>query len=262
MLRMIKALIRRSLSRGGRVPVLRRGLLGLHQWRFRHHPWMRRHPFDIAYGTQTNLLLPGWLISSGATADAHTTAYAGCQPSCLRAALASIPQLERHAFVDLGCGKGRALIVASEFCFRRVLGVELSPHLVDEARRNVRIVEKRHPHRTAIEIIQGDATGVPIPKGDLVIFLFNPFDRDLVAWTAERLADAAHGTNRVIFLIYECPVHSDVVDAAGFMRWYSNTVPYDADEIDYAPGNGDPVVVWRTGGRKREPSTTQNGMAS
>jgi hypothetical protein len=48
-----------------------------------------------------------------------------------------------------------------------------------------------------------------------VVFLFNPFDRDLVALTVERLADAVHGTNRVIFLIYECPVHSDVVDAAG-----------------------------------------------
>ncbi len=61
--------------------------------------------------------------------------YIGSQPSIMRRALSALGPVERYDFLDLGCGKGRALIVAAEFPFRAITGVELSPALAAIARR-------------------------------------------------------------------------------------------------------------------------------
>jgi SAM-dependent methyltransferase len=44
-----------------------------------------------------------------------------------------------YVFVDLGCGEGRAVLIASEFPFERVIGVELSPKTSALARENVAV---------------------------------------------------------------------------------------------------------------------------
>ncbi len=215
---------------------------------------MRRHPFDIAYNTTTSGFLPPWLLRSGTTTDAHTTAYAGCQPSCLRRALMVIPQPEDCTFVDFGCGKGRALIVATEFAFRRILGIELAPGLVTAARHNAQIVEKQYPQRTKIEVVQGDATAVPFPEGKLAIFLYHSFGPELVARMLSRISEAVVGGERTIFLIYENPVYGALVDAIqNFTRVHGENVPCAADEAGFAPDDTDTVVIWQIGGTSALP---------
>jgi SAM-dependent methyltransferase len=258
----VRALMHRTVGYGSRILVLREALTILHRVRHRHEPWMRQHPFDTSYGTTTNGTLPPWLLRSGEAADAHVTVYAGCQPSCLRHALAVIPHPADHTFVDLGCGKGRALVLASELPFRRIVGIELAPGLVAAARRNARIVQRNHPRRSAIEIVQGDATAVPFPEGNLVFFLYHSFGRELVARMLSRIADAVAGTERTIFLIYENPVNGDLIDGIDkFTRWYCQTVPCETDELGLAPDDEDTVVVWRISGGplippKREATTS------
>jgi SAM-dependent methyltransferase len=244
-----KNLIRDVLGYGGRIPVVREMLTAVHHVRNRSDPWMRRHPFDSSYGATTNGTLPPWLLRSGGIADEHVTSYAGCQPSCLRQALTVIPQPESYTFVDLGCGKGRALILASELPFKRILGIELAPGLVTVARRNARIISQKHPQRTPIETIKGDATAVPVPEGNLVIFLYHSFGPELVARMLSRVTDAVAGTDRAIFFIYENPVYGAMVDAIEeFTRWYGENVPCTANEVGFAPDDSDTVVIWRIGG--------------
>lgn len=226
-------------------------LVALYNLKNRNQPWMRRHPIDAAYGTATNGDLPPWLLSTGSAADAHTTAYAGCHPSALRDALASIPGPERRSFVDLGCGKGRALLVASEQPFRRILGIELAPGLVATARRNAAILARGHPDRTPIEVRHGDATAFALPDGDLVVFFYHAFGRPLIATVLATLAAAAAG--REIFLVYENPVHGDMMDAAGLARWHARTVPGDPDEAGCAEDDSETIVAWRLGAAPRDP---------
>jgi SAM-dependent methyltransferase len=244
-----KELLRTVQAYGSRVPVVR-GLITTFYWlRNRRDPWMRPHPFDVAYGTTTNGVLPAWLLRSGDVADSHITAYAGCQPSCLRQALTTVPNPESYTFVDLGCGKGRALILASELPFKRILGIELAPSLVSIVRRNARVIRKKHPKRTALEIVKGDATAVPLPEGDLVVFLYHPFGPELVARIVSRMIDAVAGRDRVIFFIYENPVYGDLVESTGkFARWYCENVPCTPTEIGFQPDESDTAVVWRIGG--------------
>jgi hypothetical protein len=142
----------KSLRRYGRhfiykaagVPALRGLALAAHNLLHRDRPWMRPHPFDQENGIDTGGFVPSRLMPTGHDADQHSTAYAGCQPSCLRAAISAIPTPDQTIFMDLGCGKGRALIVASEWPFRQILGVELSPRLARAAQKNAKIIAAAH----------------------------------------------------------------------------------------------------------------------
>ena len=147
-------------SRLERVPVLRRIYAG----------WSRSHPFDRSHGIDTSGFIPASECANGDLPAAQINFYSGSQPSIVRAALASLPEHARYAFVDIGCGKGRPLVVASEFGFERVLGVELAPHIAHIARTNAAAIAAQHPDRTPIKILVGDATTVlpPVTTGSTV----------------------------------------------------------------------------------------------
>jgi Methyltransferase domain len=245
---MLKEVLRDVLGRGGRVPVIRELLTALNGARHRDHPYMRQHPFDCVYGTTTSGLVPSWLLQSGSAADEHAHAYAACQPSCLREALASLVDPQNFIFVDLGCGKGRALVLATEFPFYRILGIELAASLAASARRNARIIKKKYPDRRVIEVIEGDATSVPLPQGNLAIFLYHSFGPELVKRMVNRIIDLTAGTERQVFFIYENPVYGQMFDdKKEFGRWFCATVHCTAEEQGFAPDDDDTVVVWRIG---------------
>jgi SAM-dependent methyltransferase len=240
-----KDVVRNLLGYSARLPLARKAMELLHGLRHRRHPYMKRHPIDIAYGIETSGFIPPWLLRTGDAADVFAGAYVGCQPSCLRHALGTISNLDHFAFVDLGCGKGRALVVASEAPFRRLVGIELANPLAVIARRNARSVRQRYPRRTAIEIIRGDAASVPLPQGDLVIFLYHSFEKALVARVASRVAEG-ESDQREVFFIYENPVHGDVLDHhPSFTRWFSATVSCSSDERGFSPDDTDTIVIWK-----------------
>ena len=238
---------RRHLARIAAMGPVHRALFALRRIRKADDPFSRTHPFDVEYGVRTSGFLPAWLLWSGLPADAHSTAYAGCQPSCLRAAIRSIPGLERSHFVDLGCGMGRALIVASEFPFAGIMGVELSSALARTAARNIRAVATRHSWRPAVTVCEGDASEVAFPSGYLVVFLYHSFGSALVERVARRVA--AHvGDDGEAFFIYENPVHGAVLDAmAEYTRWSAAYVHHDPQERGFGPEDGEAVIVWRAG---------------
>ncbi len=96
----------------------------------------------------------------------HT--YEAARFRTLRRTLALIPPaLRRTAFVDLGCGRGRVLQQASRLPFSRILGVELAPSLVEDARRLL-----RDPR---VEVVEADGSTWPLPDDVGVVHLFNPF---------------------------------------------------------------------------------------
>ena len=84
--------------------------------------WDRLHPFDRRYGTDTSGYVPAEELLANESFRDDAFPYAGSQPSVLRLALAALPPVDSCTFLDLGCGKGRALLVASEFPFRDICG--------------------------------------------------------------------------------------------------------------------------------------------
>ena len=139
------------------------------------------HPFDLAHGTDTSGHIGGEDLATGTPSDIYNTAYYAISPSTLRAALALLPEAPPGTtFVDLGCGKGRALLVAAEYAFPRIVGVELAPALCAIARENC----VAHPR---ITVVKADAATVDLPPGALVVFLYHPFLRPVVRPVLRRL---------------------------------------------------------------------------
>ncbi|MDP9140139.1 MAG: class I SAM-dependent methyltransferase [Pseudomonadota bacterium] len=209
--------------------------------------WQRIHPFDIEHGIEASGYMPADECARGSELAGQVNPYGGSQPSVVRASLSLLPDLQRYAFVDLGCGKGRPLVVASEFPFQRVVGVELAPPLADIARENARIVAAAYPDRTGIDIEVGDATMSTPPADCVVYFLYNPFDETLIRKLINRLELDLQGQLRHAFFVYYNPVHSAVLDQSkAFARWSAQTIPYATDELGYGPDIEDTVLIWQS----------------
>src|SRR5262249_44407157 len=74
----------------------------------------------------------------------------------------------RYTFVDLGSGKGRALLIASHFPFKRIIGVEFSEKLNAIACANVAAYRPADQRCRRIGAICGDAGAFEPPNDPLV----------------------------------------------------------------------------------------------
>lgn len=212
-----------------------------------YNGWARVHPFDRAHGVDTSGFVPAAECAGDSGLAAQIIYYAGSQPSLVRSVLESLPEPEHYAFVDIGCGKGRPLIVASEFPFVRLVGVELAPRLAEIALANAAIVAARHPGRIPIEIQVGDATGVSPPANRVVYFMYHALNQALVSALVENLERQLQDRLQHAFFVYYNPVHGEVLDrSARFTRWSARMIPYAPDELGYGPDIQDTLVIWQS----------------
>jgi SAM-dependent methyltransferase len=154
------------------------------------------HPFDLEFGVRTSGLIAGKNLKCGNKADRHNTAYFGVAPSVFHEMIAlwrrSKPAgaIDEFTFVDVGAGMGRALLLASEFPYLSVIGVELNPTLARMARKNVALWKGAGMACAPIRVACMDAVEFKLPVGPCVAFMFNPFGaplmrRILKAWTKD-----------------------------------------------------------------------------
>lgn len=225
------------------------------------HGWNRRHPFDRRYGTDTSGTVAIEQLTSTPLLQAHGVFYAGSQPSVARAGLNALPPVNGFTFVDIGCGKGRIVLVATEYPFARIVGLDMSNDLLDVARRNAEIVRRREPSRPAVEFIQADATTFEFPAGDLVVYMYHPFDAPLMERVVAQLERAIAQQPRRVYVVYCNPVAGRCFDASPhFTRYFAETVAYSNEDRGFGPDVADPLVIWQAGTLPSPPSTSASGV--
>lgn len=121
-------------------------------------------------------------------------------------------------FVDLGAGKGRALLLALRAGFRRVVGVEFSPQLCDEARRNARAFCRRAGIDAAVEVVEGDVADYRVRDDENVFYLFNPFKAGVIEALLAGIDASLARAPRKVWIIYNNPIHAEAVEARGYHR--------------------------------------------
>jgi Methyltransferase domain len=109
---------------------------------------------------------------------------------------------EDFTFIDLGSGKGRALLMAASCGFKRIIGVEFVPEWHRAAEENIRKFSTAHPGSSPIESICMDARDFEFPAGPLVVYLFNPFLESTFAALMERLRQSLLENPRPVFVQY------------------------------------------------------------
>ena len=204
------------------------------------------HPFDRKYGLDTGGYLGPEDLVKGRVNDPHNYGYSAIAPSVFyeacqrwRATLSLVAgRVEAYSFVDVGAGKGRAILLASELPFRKIIGVELSEELALQAERNVarwnRAACSRKCHR--IKVIHGDALEFRWPRIPLLVYMYNPFACSLITQLAAKLASAAPSGPGLVDLLYVNPTCSDALTSQGlFERLWTARI-----EMDEADQKADP----------------------
>ena len=155
------------------------------------------HPFDQQFGVETSGLIPAEDLASGKRKDLYSAGYSGVAPSAFRQILERLHlDFEKYTFIDLGSGKGRALLIASEYPFRAIVGVELSPRLHAIAVANIAGYRGPAQQCRNLRSIEADATGFSFPAGPLVVYLWirlKPRYLPLFSTTLRRLWRANRG---------------------------------------------------------------------
>jgi SAM-dependent methyltransferase len=165
--------------------------------------------FDERFGTETaDALTPEEAGLVGPRAESAIL-YCPTSEADVTAMLADLAwpedRVRAATFVDLGCGKGRAALVASRSPFAEVVGIELSARLHAVAEANLAIWADRHGADPRVRFVHGDAAAYEWPAGPLVVYLFHPFDAPVLDEVLTRLAAAIDADPRPVALIYRRP---------------------------------------------------------
>lgn len=239
------------------------------------------HPFDEMHGVDTSGLVPAKHLVTGHTNDEHVTAYYGIAPSILRTLIdhwrASIPSfpISSYTFIDVGCGKGRGMLVASEYRFRKVVGVELNPEMTAIARRNVDHWNATHAADPTsepvapIEIFEQDALEVELPATPTVLFLFHPFEapvlKQLIRRIEAQFATRPKSNPPALDILYANAECAGVLDRnPAFTQLFRDNVPmtpedYAADleaiakQKEYGSTGDEECAIYRYTGRGTGP---------
>jgi SAM-dependent methyltransferase len=96
--------------------------------------------FDETYRVDTRIDFdPGWLAEIDSPNWVHGRGYSPAPHHSLRKTLERIDiDFEQFTFIDFGSGKGRSLLVAAEYPFDQIIGVEYSHRLSEVAEKNFR----------------------------------------------------------------------------------------------------------------------------
>jgi SAM-dependent methyltransferase len=102
--------------------------------------------------------------------------YQSHHPAVTRLTLRALPiQHQDYTFLDVGCGKGRVLLLASEFPFRKIVGLEFAPSLAEIAKRNIKTYRGSRQRCAKIEVVAGDALDYELEPVPQVLYFFSPF---------------------------------------------------------------------------------------
>jgi SAM-dependent methyltransferase len=174
-----------------------------------------RH-FDLVYGTETSAVVENADLRDVTSANlARGIRYEPTRAIPFRRVLRAARVPSEGAFVDLGCGKGRACMLAVLHGFASVVGVDYSPELCRIAARNFEALRRRTGRRFRSTLRAIDVTDYVFAPDDTVLYLYNPFDASVLSAVLARLRASLDAHPRRVWLVYSNPVWRETVEGAG-----------------------------------------------
>ena len=174
--------------------------------------------FDRRYSTDTSGYVDGVDFGVGDEATKGAMAYQACRVAAVQQMLSAIDaDLSDYVFVDYGCGKGRALLVASDWPFSQIVGVELSPPLAEVAERNFKVYRSASQRCDSFDVHAVDARAYEPPDRPLVLFFNNPFAPQIFAEVLDTIEASLRRHPRAAYVIYSLDVYRDVVSSRDWL---------------------------------------------
>jgi SAM-dependent methyltransferase len=150
--------------------------------------------------------------------DEEFHGYEGTDYRSLNGLMRRLSITKDDVFLDLGAGKGRALIVAATRPFKRVIGVEISPELATIALRNV---ERARPRLRCqdIRVVTADVTAYRVPDDTSVAFVFNAFHGNVLLRVLANLKASFDQAPRRLRVVFVNPHHIDALAERALEGW-------------------------------------------
>jgi SAM-dependent methyltransferase len=157
--------------------------------------------------------------------------YQPTEPALFREMLDALLQhadlnLADFTYLDLGSGKGRTLLMASDYPFRRIVGVELLPSLNQIAQENLGQYKNELQRCFAIESICSDASTFPLPDGPLVLYLFNPLPEAALQTAISNLGQRLRVDPQPVYVLYHNPLLEHVLRESAMLHKIFGTHQY------------------------------------
>ncbi len=194
-------------------------------------------PFDTGFGTETSQVVENCDLRDVRSANlARGIRYEPTRARPFKRILRAAAIPARGTFVDIGCGKGRVLMLAALHGFNRVVGVDYSPSLCGTAERNLASLRSTKQLRFDAVIHALDAADYEFQPDETVVFLFNPFDEVVLRRVLDNLRTSLQRHPRALWLIYHHPLWRSAVEECGL---FSTAEEHSFGGCDFA--------VFRTG---------------
>lgn len=180
----------------------------------------RDRAFDRELGIDTAGTLSKGTLEAEWDKLRGATGHESVQPEIFDEMIGCLPgDLSSLRFIDLGSGKGRALVLAAQRGFAEVIGVELSPKLHSIAEKNLARI--RDSLLTNVRTLNLDAREFVFPVLPSVIYLFNPFGEKILREVVGNIERIHCDSHIPVFLLYHWPMHEDVLRERGAWREFS-----------------------------------------
>jgi SAM-dependent methyltransferase len=165
--------------------------------------------YDWDYRVNTTSATVGW--RERLLGEFHS-AYQPTEPALFKEMMASLTiDFQDFTFIDIGSGKGRVLLMAADYPFRRILGIELLPALHRVAQENLSVYKSDSQQCFALETACGDAREFVFPAEPIMLYLFNPLPETALIEVMANLDHSLNQLPRVVYLLYHNPLLEHVL---------------------------------------------------
>jgi SAM-dependent methyltransferase len=218
-----------NLSRQGILSSLRTFLAEMSRFLRDSTPSRRRQRYgdvgyDWDYRVDTTSATVGW--RDRLLGLLHSP-YQPTEPALFHEMLSSLHLDHREfTFIDLGSGKGRALLMAAEYPFRRILGVELLPQLNRIAQENLRKYKSGKQKSFNLKAACGDACTFVFPPEPTVLYLFNPLPESGLKQVLGNLEQSLDECSRQVYVLYHDPLLEHVLSQSAWLQKIGGTHQY------------------------------------
>ncbi len=175
------------------------------------------HVYDLYFDWKYNLDTIKWishedLIEENSIAK-YSGHYQGTNAYLVKLILKRLKLSKKETFVDIGSGKGRALLIAQKYGFKSIKGIELSEQLCEIAHKNIQLFTSKTKSPSNISIYNIDATTYKFQPEDSIIFMYNPFNGIIFEKVIKNLSQSLQDHPRKMTIIYSHPTEAEVLES-------------------------------------------------
>ena len=177
--------------------------------------------FDLRYGIDSSQNVSLDKLNFQITNKTEGMEYGTIAPYFIQKILELVKFDTSDIFVDLGCGKGRVLLIASKFNFKKIIGIEFSPELYLIAQKNIgNCLSNNHFNTEKINLIQKDVLDYVFNHHETVFYLYNSFSIKILKRFCDQIKGSLIINPRRIIIIYvnPSPTFPEILIEKGFKQ--------------------------------------------